>query len=158
MDIFNNEFIRRYGMLNSFLTCILVDINLKTQTLQYTSAGHPAGLIIKKDKEFQLLKNTGGLIGITRKDGYGNLEIPFTKEDRLFIFTDGIFEQFLGEEEFGEDRLYKILIRNKVNNIKDSIDHVISELEIFLGDTGKQDDITLIGIGYKDITLNANSM
>ena len=149
MDIFNNEFIRRYGMLNSFLTCILVDINLKTQTLQYTSAGHPAGLIIKKDKEFQLLKNTGGLIGITRKDGYGNLEIPFTKEDRLFIFTDGIFEQFLGEEEFGEDRLYKILIRNKVNNIKDSIDHVISELEIFLGDTGKQDDITLIGIGYK---------
>jgi serine phosphatase RsbU (regulator of sigma subunit) len=149
MEIFNKEFIRRYGMLNSFLTCILVDIDTINQRLIYTSAGHPAGLIIKKGKEFQLLKNTGGLIGVTRKDGYGLAEFPFTKEERLFIFTDGIFEQFLGEEEFGEDRLYKILLQSKVNDIKDTLDHALAELEIFLGDTGKQDDITLIGIGYR---------
>ncbi len=149
MEIFNKEFIRRYGMLNSFLTCILVDIDTVNHRLVYTSAGHPAGLIIRKEKEFQLLKNTGGLIGVTRKDGYGIMEFPFTHKERLFIFTDGIFEQFLGEEEFGEDRLYQILIQNKVNDIKKTIDHVLTELEVFLGDTGKQDDITLIGIGYR---------
>lgn len=149
MEIFNKEFIRRYGMLNSFLTCILVDIDTVNHRLIYTSAGHPAGLIIKKEKKFQLLKNTSGLIGVTRKDGYGLVEFPFTKEERLFIFTDGIFEQFLGEEEFGEDRLYQILIQNKGNDIKNTIDHVLTELEKFLGDTGKQDDITLIGIGYR---------
>ena len=158
IDIFNKEFIRRYGTLNSFLTCILVDIDTVNHTLTYSSAGHPAGLIIKKEKEIQLLKNTGGLIGVIRKDGYAIQEFSFNREDRLYIFTDGVFEQFIGEDEFGEERLHQILIENKANQINDSVDQVIIELEKFLGDTGKQDDITLIGIGYKDITLNANSM
>ena len=149
MDIFNNEYVRRYGLLNSFLTCVIVDIDTVNNKLVYCSAGHPAGIIIRENNEIQLMKNTGGLIGITRKDGYGIMEYSFTQLDRLFIFTDGIFEQFLGEEEFGEERLYKILIKNERVNISNLLDQVISDLEVFLGDTGKQDDITLIGIGYK---------
>jgi len=149
MEIFSKEYVRRYGSLNSFLTCILVDIDTLNQKLVYSSAGHPAGLIINKENEIQLLKNTGGLIGVYFNNTYKLVEYPFRNEERLFIFTDGIFEQFLGEEEFGEERLYNILLQSKTSEISNSVDLVLSELEVFLGDTGKQDDITLIGIGYK---------
>jgi sigma-B regulation protein RsbU (phosphoserine phosphatase) len=117
--------------------------------LNYASAGHPAAVIIKKENEIQLLKNTGGLIGISPQKKYNALEFTFTKNDRLFIFTDGIFEQFVGEEDFGEDRLYKILAEDKGNTINNSVDLVLSELQTFLGDTDIQDDITLMGIRYR---------
>ncbi|MBP7283899.1 MAG: SpoIIE family protein phosphatase [Leptospiraceae bacterium] len=150
MEIFSKEYVRRYGTLNSFLTCILIDINTDSETLVYSSAGHPAALLINKKNEIQLLKNTGGLIGVHFTNKYNLIEFPFKKKERLFIFTDGIFEQFFGDEEFGEDRLYRNLLHNNTKDISDSLDIVLSELESFLGDTGKQDDITLIGIGYKE--------
>lgn len=149
LEIFSKEYVRRYGSLNSFLTCILVDIDTKNQKLVYSSAGHPAGILINKKNEIQLLKNTGGLIGVYPDNTYKLVEHSFLEGERLFIFTDGIFEQFLGDEEFGEDRLYSCLLNSKETKISDSLDKVLGELEKFLGDTGKQDDITLIGVGYQ---------
>ena len=51
MDIFNNEYINKYETINSFMTAILIDINIKNQTLEYVSAGHPAALLIKSSGE-----------------------------------------------------------------------------------------------------------
>lgn len=149
LEIFNREFSRRYGSLNTFLTCIIVDVDTVGCLVRYASAGHPAGILINNQREFLLLSKTGPLIGAKPNCKYAQIEYPFQKQERIYVFTDGIFEEFDEEEEFGEDRLNKILIENKDNTISESIENVLSELNTFLKNTSMQDDVTIMGIGYK---------
>lgn len=148
VEIFNREFIHRYSMLNTFLTCVVVDLHTDEKKIFYCSAGHPAGLLIKKNLNVEILNNTGRLIGYNRKDYFAVKEFPFNKGDRLFIFTDGMFEQYSNSIEFGEERLHSLLIKNKNKSITYSIDTVLLELNHFLGQDEKQDDMTMIGIEY----------
>ena len=149
MEIFNKEFSRRYGLLNTFLTCILLDLDTKNFKLKYSSAGHPPGILINKEGSYKLLPKTGPLIGAKPNCEYALVEYSFIETDRLFIFTDGVFEEFFNEEEFGEDRLYEIFLENKDKSVSITIENVISKLDSFLNHTAKQDDIAIIGIEYK---------
>lgn len=151
MEIFNGDYLHKYESLNSFMTAILIDINVKRHVLKYTSAGHPAAVLIKNDTT-RLLKNTGKMIGIVKNIKYNSLELPFDRGDRLYIFTDGIFEEFnTKEEEFGEERLYSILEETAKNTpIQDSIKTVLAALDTFLENQDRQDDITVIGIEYSN--------
>ena len=149
MEIFNNDYMNKYQSLNSFMTAIIVDIDVSRHRLKYTSAGHPAALLIH-NSEIQLLKNTGKMIGIVKNIKYNSIEYEFSPGDRLYIFTDGIFEEFNStEEEFGEDRLYSILLDNNHLPAESTIELTLRELDFFLAGTPKQDDITILAIEHK---------
>lgn len=148
IEIFNNEFVHKYVSLNSYLTAIVLDIDLKHQTLTYVSAGHPSGILISNGEIIEL-KRTGKIIGVFKNVKYQSQTLPYFKDDKLFIFTDGIFEEFNNkEEEFGEMRLHDIIQRNQNKSLSDIIDIVLNELENFLEQKEKQDDITIMGIEY----------
>lgn len=150
MDIFNNEYINKYETINSFMTAILIDINVKNQTLQYVSAGHPAALLIKSNGEQIHLKNTGKMIGIIKNVKYKSEKFSFNTKDRLYVFTDGIFEEFNSkEEEFGEETLKSILVDNNHLPFDEIIKIALIQVEKFLGGNEMQDDITFLGIEYK---------
>lgn len=149
LELFNNEYLNRYSSLGSFLTCILVDIDFENYKLKYASAGHPPAVLLKNDSEI-FLKKTGRMIGI-KKDTYTSHEFDFSKGDQLYLFTDGIFEQFNSSlEEYGEDRLYSNLRNNKNLNldVDACIQLAIGTLYEFLRERPVQDDITIIGIEY----------
>ena len=149
MEIFNNDYMNKYQSLNSFMTAIIVDIDVSRHRLKYTSAGHPAALLIH-NSEIQLLKNTGKMIGIVKNIKYNSIEYEFSPGDRLYIFTDGIFEEFNSiEEEFGEERLYTILRNNNHLPAESTIELTLRELDFFLAGTPKQDDITILAIEHK---------
>ncbi len=150
MEIFNNEYMNKYAALNCLMTGILIDLDFKNQKLRYVSAGHPAAVLIKND-EIQLLKTTGMMLGILKNIHYKESELEFIFGDRLFAFTDGIFEEFnSNEEEFGEERVYSLLLANRNFSIEQMIQKVLNELDIFLNGKEKQDDITILGIEYKN--------
>jgi serine phosphatase RsbU (regulator of sigma subunit) len=146
---FNNEFTEKYKYMNALLTCIIIDIDTQNHKISYASAGHPASVLIQKNS-MQLLERTGSIIGLKKDIQYSSKELDFGISDRIYAFTDGAFEQFNSEkEEFSEERLYSILTRNKELSIAEIIKNFQSELYSFLGEKESQDDITLIGIGYK---------
>ena len=139
----------KYESVGSLMTAILVDINIRDHGLKYTSAGHPASVLLKKDQMI-LLKNTGKMIGVLKNAVYKSLEFDFIRSDRLFIFTDGIFEEFNSlEEEFGEERLYSILEDNKNLPIESAIQDTLDKVDVFLEQTERQDDITMLAIEYR---------
>lgn len=148
LNIFNREFIQKYESLNYFLTCIIVDIDTANQKLIYSSAGNPSG-IIKRKNRIDLMPKTGALIGLKNNAKFGTEELDFNKEDKLFLFTDGIYEEFNGEEEFGEHRVHSIISDFNFVKLSDSINKILEELEKFLGSAERQDDITILGIGYR---------
>ncbi len=146
LDIFNNEFLEKYQSLNSLLTCIFLDIDPKNSKIQYASAGHPSCILLSNGK-IELLEKTGRMVGITKNNKYNDLEKEFHKGDRLYLFSDGIYEQFNSSlEEFGEERLYSLIKDTRDLPLKDSIQKIIAYLTEFLGTTKIQDDSTIIGI------------
>ncbi len=151
MSIFNNEFIEKYISLNSLMTCAIIEINVKEHFFNYVSAGHPA-IVCLKNNSIEILEKTGMMLGVKEDLDFKSVRVKFNAGDRLFIFTDGIFEEFNAkEEEFGEERLFSILEDTKNLPIKTSIETVLTALDTFLENVEKQDDITILGIRYSEI-------
>ncbi len=148
LEILNREFYNKYRSLNSFFSCFIIDIDLNFQTFSYTSAGHPDQLFIQNGKNI-LLPKTGKLGGMLKESEYSAKSYSFKKEDRLFLFSDGAFEQFNSDGAvFGEQRLYNLLSRQeKLEKIPEI---VMSELKLFLNKNKMQDDATFLSIEFLD--------
>lgn len=150
LAIFNDEYMRNYISLNSLLTAIIIDIDLSKSTIEYASAGHPPAVLFHKS-EMILLPKTGRMLGIIKGSSYKTNVHPFQQGDRLFAFTDGIFEEYnLNEEEFGETKLYNLLQQTLVDPLDKSLKKIINSLDRFLVGSSRQDDITILGIELKD--------
>ncbi|MCE9501421.1 MAG: SpoIIE family protein phosphatase, partial [Leptospira sp.] len=59
----NNQFIQRYGSLQTYFSCFLMDIKIEAKKLSFSSAGHPDQVLLRK-KKIELLSRTGRLIGV----------------------------------------------------------------------------------------------
>lgn len=148
LEIFNNEFVERYAPLKSFFTAMIVDVDTEQNRLQFASAGHPAALLLQSGS-MELLEKTGRIIGIGSGAVYGLREASFSARDRLYLFTDGMFEEFnQNNEEFGEKRLHAILAEHSFASIEESIQKALAALNEFLGQRRRQDDATILGIGF----------
>ncbi len=87
------------------------------------------------------------MIGVVNNEKYSEDTLDFPQGSKLFLFTDGLFEEFnKSREEFGEERLVSILQNTKNYKINEIIQNIQNNLETFLGDDSFQDDITIIGI------------
>lgn len=132
--------------MTTLFSAFIVDINLKENKITYASAGHPEQVLVS-GKTIELLKKTGRLIGVIPETKYNEVELKFSKGDRLYLFTDGIYEEFNAKDEiYGEEDLYDILKSNNHNPVKENIDFIISDVKEFMGSRPQDDDITIIGI------------
>ena len=148
MEIFNSEYLYKYKSLNSYVTAILVEIDVKKESPKYVSAGHPPAVLLQNN-QIHKLGYTGRMIGLSQNNKYKSSSFSFSKSDRLFIFTDGIFEQFnTRKEEFGEERIISILAENRHLTINETIQVALGELNTFLEGFETQDDITILGVEY----------
>ncbi len=148
MDIFNNEYVHRYSGLNSLLTAQIIEINCQEGKVSYVSAGHPSALVIRKDSH-ELLSKTGRIVGVRKYNQYESMTVDFPKGSRLYLYTDGIYEQFNEKlEEFGEDRLHDSLIASRADSITTSVQKVMIDLDQFLKNGKYQDDITVIVLEF----------
>jgi two-component system, sensor histidine kinase LadS len=149
MTILNTKYYDRYVALNVFFTCIILDIDLQKNSVQYSFAGHPDQIRILNGEVSQF-NIKGKLIGLIRDHQFSNSEFQFNKGDRLVLFTDGIFEQFHPDHgEYGEDRFFENVQFQKSYPLKDFTQNLINSLSDFLNGNKKQDDITLLAIERK---------
>ncbi|HNO25162.1 MAG TPA: PP2C family protein-serine/threonine phosphatase, partial [Leptospiraceae bacterium] len=149
MEIFNNEYMIKYESLNSLMTAFIADIDTQKGTVKYVSAGHPAAMI-QKDGGDLFLNSTGRMIGIMKNVQYQSGKVQFSAKDRLFLFTDGIFEEFNERREmFGEERLYSVLSSCRKLPIEEVFQTVLESLTQYMNGTKLQDDIAILGIEYR---------
>ncbi len=145
----NNGFLKKFQSINAFFTCILLDIDPIGGKIKYAAAGHPPQILIQ-DGNVQKLASTGKIIGIKEDVQYKQNEFPFGMKDKLFLYSDGIFEEFnYVRDEFGEEKLWGILIENKNISVSETLNSVVQQVDDFLGNLPQEDDMTFIGIEYK---------
>ncbi|MCE9500939.1 MAG: SpoIIE family protein phosphatase [Leptospira sp.] len=148
LGLLNSQFCRNYNFLKSFFTCFLVDVDLGTNRICFASAGHPPQVLLGKTG-MELLHRTGPLVGIKENAIFKLNEKEFQNGDKLFLFTDGIFEEFNSiKEEFGEERLYSLIREYGKDSLESSMEKILAELDEFLNGYEKQDDITFLGISH----------
>lgn len=149
LEILNNEFFRNYFNLNVFFSGAVVDIDLKKNELIYASAGHPDQYLISS-QSIEILQVGGKLLGVQENADFRQIKNCFQKNDKLILFTDGLFEEFSAKGElFGEERLLKLIERHKKESNHILIQAIMRELKGWIGKTPINDDISFIGIQRK---------
>ena len=127
-----NEFLRKSNRIDMFVTLLILVLDTKKKKLKYVSAGHNSGLLFRKNGEIIPLKTKGLPLGVIEKSSYEQKEIEIDKNDLLCLYTDGITEAInANEEEFGEKRLEKQLLKHRTMNLHDLAEHIIEKTDKF---------------------------
>lgn len=146
LEVLNTDFISKFKSLSLFYTCILVDLDLNKGVLRFSSAGHPEQVLLH-DSEFHTLQKTGRMIGLSPASIYKDKILKLLPGDRLFLFSDGLFEELNGRKEFyGETRLHNLLKQNVEKNAREIVDLILDDLRVFTDGNNFQDDLTVISI------------
>ncbi len=141
----NQIFINKYNNVQTIFSCAVCDLDFKKGKLMFASAGHPDQLHIRVGEK-KLLSRTGRIVGIVDHTEYRSIETYIEEGDRIYLFTDGIFEQFDANREiFGENRVYEHFEDSDKLSLGESVKSLIHKLNLFTKFNTHQDDITILG-------------
>ena len=145
-----NESIKERLQRTYFMTAVLAFINTESGKMRLARAGHNAPIYYNARKQkVTLLKPTGLGIGLADGDIFAaelaEKEIPLTQDDILVFYTDGIVEAMnAAKEQFGEERLARLVAENSALSAKDLQDKIVYDLSHFCSRALLDDDATLV--------------
>jgi sigma-B regulation protein RsbU (phosphoserine phosphatase) len=127
-------------------------MGLRTGSFTYCNAGHNPPLIIRAGGTIEELSAGGLILGVMGDAGYQEETVSLAPGDMLFLYTDGITEAKNSlDEEFGVDRLTRLLVEMRNLPPDDLLDIVFEEANRFsAGDLLQQDDTTLLVLKLDD--------
>jgi len=138
----------RYACSNSqgglrFTTAFLAEYDAAHRTVHYINAGHNNPMLRRASGQIERL-DVGGLpFGIMPEVKYEAATVTLAPGDWLVIFTDGLVEAINArEEEYGEFRLLSTLDAAKSLEPDGLLKRLMSELDLFVGNTPQHDDVT----------------
>lgn len=142
------SFCEKFQSIKMLFTCFIVDIYVTESRIVYGGAGHPSQVLIQKTSgTMERLERTGIMIGVQRDAVYEQQEIPFRSGDRLFLFSDGIFEQLNQNGDlYGLPRMMEVFERTRGLALEKVLDAQLTGLDEYLNGETRSDDVTLIGI------------
>jgi len=146
-----NEILCENNQNGMFVTLFLAIVELPTGKLFYINAGHNPPLLKRAEGQFEYLKaKSYFVLGAIAQVRYQASELILGKDDRLFLYTDGITEALNPQKEFfGEKRLKAVLNRtNSDLNIISVLATVKKELIEFANNEEQSDDITMLIFHY----------
>jgi len=132
---------------NQFVTLLVARLEPDTGAVQYASAGHISGHIVRTGPaRGSELPSTGMPLGLFPECIYDTLTVPpIASGDMLVLVTDGIVEATnQADEEFGTERLLG-LIREQID-ISPAVllERLGVQLQRFAGGADQKDDVTSV--------------
>ncbi len=93
-----------------FVTAAYLFLDLQSGTGRYSAAGHPPLLhYCAADKSIHDVVENGLILGIMPYASYESRSLKIGQGDRFLLYTDGVLEADQRGEEFGPDRVKRIL-------------------------------------------------
>ncbi|MBO0801218.1 MAG: serine/threonine-protein phosphatase, partial [Blastocatellia bacterium] len=91
------------------------------------------------------LEMGGTVLGLFRDVVYKEGELQLESGDLLVAFTDGLIEaRNLDEEEYGEERLIRVLIANRDLSAPELEINILRSVREWISDAEQEDDLTLV--------------
>lgn len=114
--------------------------------LSYISAGHCTGFVLRPNA-VERLDSSGPVLGLLLHARYHEVSVDFQPGDVLVLYSDGVVEATNARgEEYGEERLLRVLQHCTVTTAVDARAAVLSDLREFLGGAAPDDDLTLLAL------------
>jgi sigma-B regulation protein RsbU (phosphoserine phosphatase) len=119
----------------------------RTSLLHLAQAGNPNPVLIRQGREVKTLSSGGMPVGLWPDIDFDSVEIPFTRGDRLVLYSDGISEcANANREEFGDARLLDYLSTTTDLPLGDMLNGLERELERWHGSAEFEDDVSLLAL------------
>ena len=124
-----------------------------TATLRYVNAGHAAPLLLRANPQQgsapERLTDGGPVLGILPHARYTCGTVQIASGDTLIVYSDGINEAAdLKQEEFGDDRVWKIASEGATRPPREICDRIMSQVAGFAAPGTPQDDRTLMVVRF----------
>ena len=117
----------------------------KSGQLDYTSAGHPPALLLRRNAQLELLSDGGPVLGAVPAAVFERGSVKLRGGDLLLACSDGILESFNeAEQEFGNMRLQTELRRAQGGSAEAVLFSVLGAVQDFAAPRPLTDDMTLM--------------
>jgi len=138
-----------------FATVFVGFLDLESCVLQFASAGHNPPLLYRAATgQCEYLEAVGVAMGLFHDASYAMESVALEDGDVLVLYTDGITEVINAhEEEFGEERLEKLVIQNVSLTAQELTDLIIDAACDFATEEGAVDDETLVVVKRQSKTV-----
>lgn len=126
----------------------VISINTDSRELTYSTAHRP--IFKLSGNELTVLKQNSTSIGFDiyrSKPSYEEVTISFREDDKFYLFTDGITDQFGGEigRKYTPKRLREFLVSTSNLSMEDQFYRFVNEFKSWQGSISSTDDVTLFG-------------
>jgi sigma-B regulation protein RsbU (phosphoserine phosphatase) len=141
-----NNLIAKDARSGMFVTLFYAMLDIQKKQLHYVNAGHNPPLLCKGyGGDVVLLSAQGIALGVMDEIDLQEVELSLADNDVVVFYTDGITEAINGkEEEFGQERLIKLVAQNSSLPAQELIDKIRSAVIDFAQGQTQFDDLTLV--------------
>jgi sigma-B regulation protein RsbU (phosphoserine phosphatase) len=131
---------------NRFVTFFLAVFDPAASTLTYSNAGHNPPILMRADGSIERLEEGGMVLGIFAGASFEQKTTRFDEGDVLILYSDGVVEACPAgaDDQFGEDRLVRIVGEGSELTLSGRIERVMDELRAWSGDGSFADDVTIM--------------
>ena len=135
----------RLSAIEPLSTLFVGRLNSETGQLDYCSAGHPAGLLLRVDRRLELLVDGGPVLGVVPSFSFARGSVKLGAGDLLLACSDGILESFNeADQEFGSQRLEAEFRRAQGGSAESVLFSVLGAVQDFAAPRPLTDDMTLM--------------
>ena len=122
--------------------------DMKTNRLQFSGANNPLYLI--RQNELIVYKTDRQPVGyhLGEATPFTAREIQLEKGDKIYLFSDGYYDQFGGEKgkKFKVTNFRKLLLSIQDKPMSEQLDELRTTLDWWMGDEAQIDDICVMGV------------
>lgn len=135
--------------LSKFVTIVVAQLDTATGNLRYANAGHHPPFHLRRGERGSNsiipLRPTGAAIGLVEHATFEVRSISLGPGDSLVLYTDGVVEApNAGREEFGEDRLTRLMAEHVDTPPSELIRDLRKSLQAHVAGYPLQDDMTIL--------------
>lgn len=131
-------------MPNSFASMIFFQISESSNKIKFVNAGHLPPVLVK-DNEIISLNKGDVALGLTSNSKFNTEKSELKEGEYLIAFSDGVTEaRNANGEFFGTNRLISFLKNLSYNSPEELGQKILQNVEMFIGDAKKHDDLSLI--------------
>jgi serine phosphatase RsbU (regulator of sigma subunit) len=134
----------RYSMPSDFATLFAGIIDPRTHTLTFVNAGHNPPVLVRSDGSVEHLEPSGTMIGAFDFTDWTEDTRTFHAGDLLFIYSDGVPEAQGKDNQFGDERMERLIIDSRRDPLPMITERLMKDIESFVADTPRSDDITML--------------
>ncbi len=148
------EVVRRLNVMNPmdpqrnphFITMIYGILDLRSGRVRYACAGHPGPIVVRSSGDAEIVDGGEVPVGLMPDTEFRELTLQLEPGDRLFIHSDGLFEQRSPSgEEFGRERL-RMQLASDTADVTIQVDRALMAAMRWSGGERVDDDLSIVGL------------